>query len=101
MTDERTKIVVLKAAKGILSISVDSAQIAGPCTARVVKYIANNAAKNISSLESQTIVPTATALGRVILWCATALDIEAIIPENRLRVCLGHPLEPLISPLSR
>src|SRR5436189_4092455 len=32
---------------------------------RIVKYIANSAAKNISSLESQTIVPTLTVLGRV------------------------------------
>ena len=76
----------------MLRIDVDSNQIAGPCTARIVKYMANNAAKNISSLDSHTIVPTATALGRVILWCATALDIEVIIPENRLAVSLVWPL---------
>ena len=35
------------------------------CTARIVKYIANRPAKNISSLESQTIVPTLTMFGRV------------------------------------
>ena len=35
------------------------------CTARIVKYIANRPAKNISSLESQTMVPTLTMLGRV------------------------------------
>jgi hypothetical protein len=51
--------------------------------------MANSAAKNINSLESQTIVPTATALGREILWCDTAVDIEVIIPENMLAVCLG------------
>jgi hypothetical protein len=33
---------------------------------RTVKYIAKSAAKNINSLESQTIVPTATRFGR--LW---------------------------------
>jgi hypothetical protein len=66
VTDERTRIVVLIAAKGMFKSSVDSAQIAGPWTARIVKYIANKAAKNISSLASHTIVPTATALGRVI-----------------------------------
>jgi hypothetical protein len=33
-----------------------------------VKYIAKSAAKNINSLESQTIVPTATRFGRFILW---------------------------------
>ncbi len=36
-------------------------------TARIVKYDANSAAKNISSLESQMIVPTLTMLGRS--WC--------------------------------
>jgi hypothetical protein len=54
-----------------------------------VKYIAKRAAKNINSLESQTIVPTATAFGREILWCDTALDMKVIIPENVLAVCLG------------
>jgi hypothetical protein len=63
--------------------------------------MANKAAKNISSLESQTIVPTATALGRVILLCAKALDIERIIPENRLAVCPGERSQPLFLPLWR
>jgi hypothetical protein len=52
----------------------------------MVKYIANKAAKNISSLASHTIVPTATALGRVIFWCATVLVMQEIIPEIRLGV---------------
>jgi hypothetical protein len=73
----------------MLRSSVDSAQIVGPCTALIVKYIANSAAKNINSLDSQTIVPTATALGREILWCDTALVMKEIIPENMLAVCLG------------
>jgi hypothetical protein len=34
-------------------------------TARIVKYIANSAAKNISSEDNQTIVPTDTIEGRV------------------------------------
>jgi hypothetical protein len=68
----------------MLRISVDWSQISGPCTARVVKYIAKSAAKNISSLESQTIVPTATILGRVILWWALTLVLVmgGIIPEK-------------------
>ncbi len=33
-------------------------------TARIVKYDANRAAKNINSLESQMMVPTLTMLGR-------------------------------------
>src|SRR4051794_34780606 len=38
-----------------------------PCVARAraVKYMANSPAKNISSLESQMIVPTLTMFGRV------------------------------------
>src|SRR5437763_16206745 len=35
------------------------------CTDRIVKYMANRPAKNISSLESQMIVPTLTMFGRV------------------------------------
>jgi hypothetical protein len=35
------------------------------CRAREVKYMANSPAKNISSLASQTIVPTLTMFGRV------------------------------------
>jgi hypothetical protein len=47
-----------------------------------VKYIAKRAAKNVNSLESQTIVPTATKFGRVGLCIPTAvLDMLRIIPE--------------------
>src|SRR5512132_3540057 len=35
-------------------------------TERMVKYIANSAAKNISSEDSQTMVPTLTRLGRLV-----------------------------------
>jgi hypothetical protein len=48
----------------------------------VVKYIAKRAAKNINSLDSQTIVPTATKFGRVGLCIPTVvLDMLRIIPE--------------------
>ena len=57
--------MVLSVEKGMLSIPVDSSQTLGPCTERAVKYIAKSAAKNINSLESQTMVPTATRLGRL------------------------------------
>ena len=49
---------------GMLSSSWPSAQVSGPCTERSVKYIANSAAKNMSSEASQTIVPTLTVFGR-------------------------------------
>src|SRR4051794_17054447 len=41
---------------------------------RTVKYIANSAAKNISSLDSHTIVPTLTTLGRIREPCEGTLS---------------------------
>ena len=54
---------MLSVAKGTLSSSVCLSQSSG-LTDRRVKYIANSAAKNISSEESQTMVPTAVVSGR-------------------------------------
>ncbi|GAA2148148.1 hypothetical protein GCM10009844_26200 [Nocardioides koreensis] len=62
---------MLTAANGMLSFSVFAAHRSG-LTARIVKYDANRAAKNISSLESQMIVPTLTMLGRS--WCPCSRD---------------------------
>jgi hypothetical protein len=46
--------------------------------------MAKRAAKNINSLESQTIVPTATTLGRFNFGAVeSALLIGGIIPEKR------------------
>jgi hypothetical protein len=57
---------VLVNANGTLSFSVSASQSIGEL-ARRLKYIANSAAKNITSLPSQTIVPTEVALGRLIV----------------------------------
>jgi hypothetical protein len=90
VTEERTKTVVFIVANLMLSMPVFSAQNFGPWTARVVKYIANNAAKNISSLESQTIVPTATKFGLLTFtglpeaWVAVVM--WAIIPDLPAKV---------------
>jgi hypothetical protein len=47
-----------------------------------VKYIAKRAAKNINSEASQTIVPTATRLGRLVFTDPVAIAlIGEIIPE--------------------
>jgi len=46
-----------------------------------VKYIAKSAAKNMSSDESHTMVPTATRFGRLTLGAMVALDILRIISE--------------------
>ena len=62
---------MLTAANGTLSSSVSCAHSSG-LTDRIVKYVANRAAKNISSLESQMIVPTLTMLGRS--WCPWSRD---------------------------
>src|SRR6478609_621256 len=62
-TDETTRTSVLTVAKGTLSTCVSLAHSSGS-TDRIVKYIANSPAKNISSLESHTMVPTDTMLGR-------------------------------------
>ncbi len=63
MTDESTRITVFVVENGMLSSSVSCAHSSG-LTARIVKYAAKSAAKNISSEESHTIVPTLTMLGR-------------------------------------
>ncbi|GAA1892665.1 hypothetical protein GCM10009773_20980 [Williamsia serinedens] len=46
-----------------------------PELARATKYIANRPAKNISSLDSQTIVPTLTMLGR---FSECTLEVMAV-----------------------
>jgi hypothetical protein len=70
----------------------------GPCTPRVVKYIAKSAAKNINSLESQTMVPTATTLGLVILCIVSAAVMEVIIPEIAHFHLFARAIKPLICP---
>src|SRR5690348_12417333 len=62
-TEETTRMIVLAVAYGTLRIAVFSCHISSS-TERMVKYMAKRPAKNISSLASQTIVPTETMLGR-------------------------------------
>ena len=52
-------------ANGMLRCSVLLAQPRSGWTDRTVKYIANSAAKNISSEDSQTMVPTTDHVGSV------------------------------------
>jgi hypothetical protein len=51
------------------------------CTDRTVKYIANKPAKNMSSLESQTMVPTLTMFGRVSEWTLLDSKLGALAVE--------------------
>ncbi len=67
VTEESTRITVNVVAYGMFSTSVCFSHCSG-AAARMEKYIANSAAKNMSSLESHTIVPTLTMLGRVREW---------------------------------
>ena len=62
--------------------------------ARIEKYIANSAAKNMSSLESHTIVPTLTMLGRVSEWIrllsmAEAAVTRSLLPRDQCRRAAG------------
>ena len=66
VNDEATKIKVLVSANGTFRCSVPASQIAGELALRL-KYMAKSAAKNMTSLPSQTIVPTEVALGRLMV----------------------------------
>src|SRR3954470_7525854 len=64
VTLESTRMIVNGAAV-LRSRTTPGAGQVGSLIERTVKYIANSAAKNISSLESPTIVPTLTTFGRI------------------------------------
>src|SRR4051794_5237241 len=64
VTDDRIRTIVNGAAV-LRSRTTPLAGQTGSLIERIVKYIANSAAKNMSSLDSQTMVPTLTTLGRV------------------------------------
>src|SRR6202000_2208442 len=58
-------------------------------TERIVKYIANRAAKNISAEDSQMIVPTLTRLGRLAGVRGTASPTDAVATTSLLRQPVG------------
>src|SRR5262245_7555893 len=70
VNDDATRTAVLTDENGTFSSSVDCCHsvafepAAEVVTDLIVKYAAKSAAKNISSLDNQTIVPTLTMLGR-------------------------------------
>src|SRR5436190_17316553 len=78
VTEERTRTVVLSVENGMFSSSGSVFQRPGYVD-RVVKYIANSAAKNISSEESQTIVPTEVVFGRLAGTCVRALSTACAV----------------------
>src|SRR3954453_18940630 len=93
VSDDSTRTVVLTEANGTFNFSVLCAHSSG-LTDRIVKYDANSAAKNISSLESQMTVPTLTMLGRS--WCPWSREagiVEAVATGLIMSRALaaGHP----------
>src|ERR1700759_4992314 len=72
-----TRTIVLQVAKGTLSLAGSVTQRAGT-TDRMVKDMANSPAKNISSLDSQTMVPTDVIFGRFTGACAGASKVVAV-----------------------
>src|SRR6478735_12158268 len=70
-------MMVLAVANGMFRSSVWLSQSSG-FTARMVKYMANSAEKNISSDESQTIVPTLTMFGRLTPTWAGVVSTAAV-----------------------
>ena len=57
-------------------------------TDRIVKYIANRAAKNISSEDSQMMVPTLTRLG-LLAGVRGAVSTVAVVTKQLLRQPVG------------
>jgi hypothetical protein len=78
VNDEATRIRVLVSANGTFSFAVSAAHSSGDAVRRE-KYIANSAAKNITSLPSQTMVPTEVGLGRLICF---ELAVVAVITKS-------------------
>ena len=89
--DDSTRIVVLTEANGTSSSAVFWAQSSSE-TARIVKYDANSAAKNISSLESQMIVPTLTMLGRS--WCPWSREAGIVAAAVATGVIMARQMVP-------
>src|SRR5437763_944358 len=59
-------------------------------TERMVKYIANSAAKNISSEDSQTMVPTLTRFGRLVGDRGGVCVADAVATGSLLRHRVGE-----------
>src|SRR5712691_2518866 len=66
VTLDSSSTVVFTDASGRLRCAIGQCLPSPLSTERIVKYMANSAAKNISSEDSQTIVPTLTRLGLLV-----------------------------------
>src|SRR3954447_21031230 len=80
VNDEATSTIVTTSAYGTFSSVGSGGQPSvGATCARAVKYIANRPAKNISSLDSQIIVPTLTRFGRFSEWMRALMVGAAVV----------------------
>src|ERR1700678_783717 len=69
-------------------------------TERIVKYIANNAAKNMSSLDNQMMVPTLTRFGRLAGVRGTGSVTDAVATKVIITTPRrGRAADPRFSPL--
>ena len=97
-------MIVFVVAKGMFSFAVSTSHSSG-LIARIVKYMANSAEKNISSDESQTIVPTLTMFGRltptevgVVSTAAVAVATGGIVSVRALRITPGGAARRVVVP---
>src|SRR5690349_13782664 len=83
-TELTTRTSVLTLEKGTFSFSGPVTHCSG-ATDLIVKYIANSPAKNISSLDSQTIVPTEAMFGRLTTACVGAVSTaDAVATQSSM-----------------
>ena len=75
---------------GTLSSTCSGGQLSAPVADRIVKYIANRPAKNISSEESHTMVPTETMFGLVRVPCPWAFSATEAVATRH--ILAGPPL---------
>src|SRR5215469_18413650 len=90
VTLDRSRTVVFTEARARLRSAPGQGSPSPLSTERMVKYIANSAAKNMSSEDSQTMVPTLTRFGLLAgerggVFVADAVATKAIITTPRRR----------------
>src|SRR5438132_2781109 len=88
VTLDSSSTVVLTDPSAMLRCAPGQASPAPLSTDLMVKYIANRAAKNISSEDSQTMVPTLTRLG-LLVGERGAVSTVAVVTKQLLRQPVG------------
>src|SRR4051812_22484629 len=91
-TELMTRTRVLTVAYGTLSLLGPPTHSSGT-TDRMVKYIANSPAKNMSSLDSHTMVPTEAMLGRLTAGCAGPVCTADAVATAALLPYPGHEVQ--------